>query len=105
MLGKRPLAPSISPKKTIEGAIGGFIFATAFMILAGARMLPAVGYGPLFVLGVLVVGLGICGDLFESRLKRVAGMKDSSSLIPGHGGILDRIDSLVFTAPLFSLLA
>jgi phosphatidate cytidylyltransferase len=103
MLGRRPLAPSISPKKTIEGAIGGFIFGTAFMVLAGARMIPFSGYGPLFVLGVLVVGLGICGDLFESRLKRTAGVKDSSSLIPGHGGVLDRIDALLFAVPPFYL--
>jgi phosphatidate cytidylyltransferase len=103
MLGRRPLAPSISPKKTIEGAIGGFICATAFMILAGAKMLPFVGYGPLFVLGLLVVGLGVCGDLFESRLKRGAGVKDSSSLIPGHGGVLDRIDALLFAVPPFYL--
>jgi phosphatidate cytidylyltransferase len=103
VLGRRPLAPSISPKKTIEGAIGGFICAAAFMILAGAKVLPFVGYGPLFVLGLLVVGLGICGDLFESRLKRWAGVKDSSSLIPGHGGVLDRIDALLFAVPPFYL--
>jgi len=103
MLGRRPLAPSISPKKTIEGAVGGLVFATAFMVLAGARMLPFVGYGSLFVLGLLVVGLGICGDLFESRLKRTAGVKDSSSLIPGHGGVLDRVDALLFAVPPFYL--
>jgi phosphatidate cytidylyltransferase len=103
MFGRRPLAPSISPKKTIEGAIGGFVFGTAFMVLGGSRMLPFSGYGPLFVLGVLVVGLGICGDLFESRLKRAAGVKDSSSLIPGHGGVLDRIDALLFAVPPFYL--
>jgi phosphatidate cytidylyltransferase len=103
MLGRRPLAPTISPKKTIEGAIGGVVCATAFMIFAGARMLPFVGYGPLLVLGLLVVGLGICGDLFESRLKREAGVKDSSSLIPGHGGVLDRIDALLFAVPPFYL--
>jgi phosphatidate cytidylyltransferase len=103
MLGKRPLAPSISPKKTIEGAIGGTICATAFMVLVGARALPFVGYGPLLVLALLVVGLGICGDLFESRLKRDAGVKDSSSLIPGHGGVLDRIDALLFAVPPFYL--
>jgi phosphatidate cytidylyltransferase len=103
MLGRRPLAPTISPKKTIEGAIGGVVCATAFIIFAGAKMLPFVGYGPLFVLGLLVVGLGICGDLFESRLKREAGVKDSSSLIPGHGGVLDRIDALLFAIPPFYL--
>ena len=103
MFGRRPLAPSISPKKTVEGAVGGVVLATAFMVLAGAKMLPFVGYGPLFVLGLLVVGLGICGDLFESRLKRTAGVKDSSSLIPGHGGVLDRIDALLFAVPPFYL--
>jgi len=103
MFGRRPLAPAISPKKTIEGAIGGFVFGTAFMVLAGSRMIAFSGYGPLVVLGVLVVGLGICGDLFESRLKRTAGVKDSSSLIPGHGGVLDRIDALLFAVPPFYL--
>jgi phosphatidate cytidylyltransferase len=103
MLGKHPLAPSISPKKTIEGAIGGLVCASAFMVLVGARLLPFVGYRPLIVLSVLVVGLGICGDLFESRLKRAAGMKDSSSLIPGHGGVLDRIDALLLAVPPFYL--
>ena len=103
MFGRRPLAPAISPKKTMEGAIGGLIFGTAFMVFAGAKMLPFTGYAPLFVLGILVVGLGICGDLFESRLKRAAGVKDSSSLIPGHGGVLDRIDALLFAVPPFYL--
>jgi phosphatidate cytidylyltransferase len=103
MLGKRPLAPAISPKKTIEGAIGGLLIATTFMVVVGAKMFPAVGHGPLIALGLLVAGLGICGDLFESRLKRTAGVKDSSSLIPGHGGVLDRIDALLFAIPPFYL--
>jgi phosphatidate cytidylyltransferase len=103
MLGKHRLAPSISPKKTIEGAIGGLVCASAFMVFVGARMLPFVGYRPLIVLSLLVVGLGICGDLFESRLKRAAGVKDSSSVIPGHGGVLDRIDALLLAVPPFYL--
>ena len=103
LFGRRPLAPAISPKKTIEGAIGGVIFGTAFLTLVGARVLPFSGYGPLITLGVLVVVFGICGDLFESRLKRTAGVKDSSSLIPGHGGALDRVDALLFAVTPFYL--
>ena len=103
MLGRHPLAPAISPKKTIEGAIGGVIFGTAFLTIVGSLVLPFSGYGPLIILCLLVVILGICGDLFESRLKRTAGMKDSSALIPGHGGVLDRIDALLFAVAPFYL--
>ena len=103
LLGRTPLAPSISPKKTVEGAIGGLIFGTAFMTFVGARVLPFAGFAPLLGLGVFVVIVGICGDLFESRLKRTAGVKDSSALIPGHGGVLDRIDALLFAAAPFYL--
>jgi phosphatidate cytidylyltransferase len=101
--GKRPLAPTISPKKTIEGALGGVVFGTLFMALAGPRVLPGKAPVSMAVLGFAIVALGICGDLFESRLKRVAGMKDSSALIPGHGGVLDRIDALLFAAPAYYL--
>ena len=100
-LGRRPLAPSISPKKTVEGAIGGLVVGTAFAVLAGTRLFPDATIAGLVLLGAAIVVLGICGDLFESRLKRAAGMKDSSALIPGHGGILDRIDALLFAAPAF----
>jgi phosphatidate cytidylyltransferase len=103
LLGRTPLAPAISPKKTIEGAIGGLIFGTAFMVFVGQRVLPYAGLAPLIGLGLFVVIVGICGDLFESRLKRTAGIKDSSSLIPGHGGVLDRIDALLFAAAPFYL--
>jgi len=99
--GRRPLAPAISPKKTIEGAIGGVIFGIVFMTIAGRAVFPALGVPALAALGAVVVVLGILGDLFESRLKRVAGLKDSSSLIPGHGGVLDRIDALLFAIPAF----
>jgi phosphatidate cytidylyltransferase len=98
-LGRRPLAPTISPKKTIEGAIGGVVCAMAFLMIAGTRLFPDASLAPLALVGMAVVILGICGDLFESRLKRIAGVKDSSSLIPGHGGVLDRIDALLFAAP------
>ena len=99
--GRRPLAPTISPKKTIEGAIGGVVFGTIFMFIAGSWLLPGTAPVALLAAGLAVVVLGICGDLFESRLKRVAGVKDSSALIPGHGGILDRIDALLFATPAY----
>jgi phosphatidate cytidylyltransferase len=99
--GRRPLAPTISPKKTIEGAIGGVICGTVFMLIAGSWLLPGTAPVSLVAVGLAVVVLGICGDLFESRLKRVAGVKDSSTLIPGHGGILDRIDALLFATPAY----
>jgi phosphatidate cytidylyltransferase len=100
-LGRRPLAPSISPKKTIEGAIGGVIFGMATMAIGGRLVFPAENVPVLLFVGAAVVGFGIAGDLFESLLKRSAGVKDSSGLIPGHGGILDRIDSWLFAAPVF----
>ena len=103
LLGRRPLAPAISPKKTIEGAVGGAVLATLFLALAGPRVLPLAGVPSLVLLGLIIVALGICGDLFESRLKRIAGVKDSATLIPGHGGILDRLDGLLFATPAFYL--
>src|SRR6185295_5680396 len=102
--GRRPLAPVVSPKKTIEGAIGGAVFGTALFASAGTWWLPAVPTPFRIVLGLTLVVLGIAGDLFESMLKRSAGVKDSSSLIPGHGGILDRIDALLFTAPVYYIV-
>jgi phosphatidate cytidylyltransferase len=99
--GRRPLAPSISPKKTIEGAIGGVVFGIVFMVVAGPYVFPLLGIPARALFGAVIVVLGILGDLFESRLKRVAGVKDSSSLIPGHGGVLDRIDALLFAIPAF----
>ncbi len=99
--GRRPLAPTISPKKTVEGAVGGFVFGTLLLAVVGQWWLPTIPVAIRAVLGAVVVALGIAGDLFESMLKRSAGVKDSSSLIPGHGGILDRIDALLFAAPIY----
>ena len=103
LFGRRPLAPAISPKKTIEGAVGGALLATLFLALAGPRVLPAAGVLSMAAVGLAIAALGICGDLFESRLKRIAGVKDSAALIPGHGGLLDRIDALLFATPAFYL--
>src|SRR5262245_5355946 len=99
--GRRPLAPTISPHKTVEGAIGGVICGALFMAVAMAFVFPATPVIVRILLGLVVVFLGIAGDLFESRLKRVAHVKDSSTLIPGHGGVLDRIDALLFAIPVF----
>lgn len=99
--GRRPLAPAISPKKTVEGAVGGVIFGTAAMALIGMRVFPATHPAVLVLVAATIVALGIIGDLFESLLKRSAGVKDSSALIPGHGGVLDRIDSWLFAAPIY----
>ncbi len=98
--GRRPLAPEISPKKTVEGAIGGMFFGTAAMA-AGGRWVFGAEWWLLALAGATVAALGIVGDLFESLLKRSAGVKDSSNLIPGHGGVLDRIDSWLFAAPVY----
>ena len=102
--GRRPLAPSISPKKTREGAFGGVVLGTAAMVIGGLWVLPDVDLLLLVIAAAAIVALGIVGDLFESLLKRSAGVKDSSTLIPGHGGVLDRIDSWLFAAPLFYVL-
>jgi phosphatidate cytidylyltransferase len=101
LLGRRLLAPAISPKKTIEGAAGGLLFGTLLFAVLGAWWLPIVPAAARVGIGLGVVIVGIAGDLFESMLKRGAGVKDSSALIPGHGGVLDRIDALLFAAPYF----
>jgi phosphatidate cytidylyltransferase len=100
-LGRRPLAPAISPKKTVEGAVGGLVFGTLAFVV-GARFVFGAAPALLVTLvGASIAALGIVGDLFESLLKRSAGVKDSGTLIPGHGGILDRIDSWLFAAPVY----
>ncbi len=98
--GRRPLSPAISPKKTVEGAIGGAVSGTLAMALAGHYVFRSPMW-MLALLGATISLLGIVGDLFESLLKRSAGVKDSSHLIPGHGGVLDRIDSWLFAAPVY----
>ena len=100
-LGRRPLAPSISPKKTLEGAIGGLVFGTLTIAVGGRFVFPSTAWPMLGLVGASISALGIVGDLFESLLKRSAGVKDSSALIPGHGGVLDRIDSWLFAAPVY----
>jgi phosphatidate cytidylyltransferase len=103
-VGRRPLAKTISPKKTIEGAAGGFVCGAAVFVFVGAWWLPQVPTGVRVLVGAGIVAAGIAGDLFQSMLKRSVGVKDSSGLIPGHGGILDRIDALLFAAPFYYIV-
>jgi phosphatidate cytidylyltransferase len=99
--GKRKLAPTISPNKTIAGAVGGLVLGTAAMVAGGLFVFKGVNIWLLTATSAAVVILGMAGDLFESLLKRSAGVKDSSTIIPGHGGVLDRIDSWLFASPVF----
>jgi phosphatidate cytidylyltransferase len=102
-LGRRKLAPLISPGKTVEGAIGGAIVAAIAGGVLALWLLPAISAPTAAVLALLLAVFGMAGDLFESLLKRSAGAKDSSTLIPGHGGILDRVDAYLFAGPIFYL--
>jgi len=103
-LGRRKLAPVVSPGKTIEGAIGGLVAAP----IAGAALaswgLPHIPWHLAGGMSLLLAFFGMAGDLFESLLKRSAGVKDSSHVIPGHGGVLDRIDAYLFAAPMFYIM-
>jgi phosphatidate cytidylyltransferase len=101
LFGRHLLAPVISPKKTIEGAVGGFCGGALGLGLLGIWWLPQMSMPGRIALGLAVAAVGIVGDLFESLLKRSVGVKDASSIIPGHGGVLDRIDALLFAAPVF----
>lgn len=101
LLGKHRLAPIISPNKTVEGLAGALVFAIGGALLARAWFLPSFSLGDCLATGLLLTVAGVLGDLAESALKRSAGVKDSGSVIPAHGGMLDRLDSLLFTAPVF----
>ena len=103
-LGKRPLAKKVSPKKTIEGLLGGIAFSMLVAVVYGKFTHATVGREIVLVLLAMMVALiSVLGDLLESLLKRERGIKDSSSLLPGHGGVMDRIDSLTAALPLFAL--
>ncbi|MCX5811215.1 MAG: phosphatidate cytidylyltransferase [Proteobacteria bacterium] len=95
--GKIPLVPQISPKKTFEGLLGAIFGSMLIIVLTSC--LSGLSLTKSLIIGALIGLLGQLGDIFESIGKRVSGVKDSSSLIPGHGGILDRMDSFIFTAP------
>jgi len=113
--GRRKLAVQISPGKSVEGAIGGLLLCYTYAFLC-VFYLPfesslfgawAIRFGwiPMFLMVTVLTVFSIFGDLFESQLKRLAGVKDSSHLLPGHGGVLDRVDALIPTMPIAALLA
>jgi len=101
--GSHRIAPSLSPNKTLEGLVGGFLIGTMAFWFAGLYQDWLSGVDAL-IIGAAVAAVAPVGDLFESMLKRSAGVKDSSSLIPGHGGMLDRIDALLFAAPVYYIV-
>ena len=106
-LGRHRLAPVISPGKTVEGAIAGTVASVVVGIGLARVLLDEANPGSLWAFGIIVLATAIAaqlGDLAESAIKRSAGIKDSSTLLPGHGGMLDRIDSLLFAAPVFYFL-
>ncbi|BDX21797.1 phosphatidate cytidylyltransferase [Polynucleobacter sp. TUM22923] len=113
--GKHKLAIQISPGKSVEGAVGGLLlcYLYAFLCVAylplGDSLFGAwairFGWVPMFLMVTVLAAFSIFGDLFESQLKRLAGVKDSSFLLPGHGGVLDRVDALLPTMPIAALLA
>ena len=99
--GTRKLAPRISPGKTIEGSVGGLVGSVMMAVVAKFGFMPWLDLKDCLIIGLLLGSIGQVGDLFESRLKRYAGVKDSGTILPGHGGLLDRLDSLIFTSPVF----
>lgn len=103
--GRRPLSPRLSPNKTVEGAAGGLAASILFSTGYAALFLPGVSHGYAALASALVGAAGQAGDLFESLLKRAAGVKDSGTLLPGHGGVFDRADGLVSAGPVLYLLA
>jgi phosphatidate cytidylyltransferase len=93
--------PSVSPKKSVEGLLGGLVLAISAAVVAQWWFASELSFTDSLILGVLLTGAGLFGDLFESMIKRRTGVKDSGGILPGHGGMLDRLDSLLFTAPTF----
>jgi phosphatidate cytidylyltransferase len=98
-LGKHKLFPRVSPNKSWEGAVFGLLFAVIAMVISKVIILGFLSWFDVITIGLIVGIIGQIGDLIESLFKRDAGVKDSSTLIPGHGGIFDRFDSLLYTAP------
>lgn len=104
-IGKRKLHPLVSPNKSVEGSLGGLAGSVAGTFLAKATFFPGLSAVDCMVLALFVGLMGQLGDLFESLLKRSFGVKDSGTIFPGHGGMLDRLDSILFAAPALYIYA
>lgn len=102
--GKHKLCPKISPNKTVEGALGGFVLSVVCTLIYQEIWMPEVSMTETFPLAFLCAVAAQIGDLFESVIKRSMGVKDSGSILPGHGGVLDRIDSLLMAIPVFYVM-
>ena len=100
-MGRRQLAPQLSPQKTVEGFIGGLVLSVIVAEVCRFWFLHSFSAMDCLILGIVLACVGLLGDLAESAFKRSSGVKDSGNLIPGHGGVLDRVDSLLLTAPTF----
>ena len=103
--GRHKLAPKISPGKTVEGLIGGLVAAGVFGALATLLFFPELPYQWSVPLAMVMAAVSVLGDLAESAMKRGSGAKDAASILPGHGGLLDRLDSLLFNAPILYYFA
>jgi phosphatidate cytidylyltransferase len=100
-IGRHRMAPVLSPRKTWEGAAGGLVASIGGALVAHFWFYQRLSVAHALAIGVLLSVAGVCGDLAESMVKRAAGAKDSSALLPGHGGLLDRVDSLLLAGPAF----
>jgi len=104
-IGRRPLAPRVSPNKTVEGAVGGLAASLLAGVAYAGAFLPAVPWEYIALASALIGATGQAGDLFESFLKRAAGVKDSGSILPGHGGMFDRADAAIAAGPVLYMAA
>ena len=102
-IGKTPLAKKISPNKTLEGFFGGVLIATSFTLVLGLTFNLGI-WSELLLIAIVTAASGGLGDLIQSKVKRICSVKDSGKLLPGHGGIYDRVDSTLLAIPIYMLL-
>ncbi len=104
LIGKKKLYIEVSPNKTVAGAVGSLIGGVLGVILMKYTLIPALPVSSIFIIGIVIGAISVIGDLVESMFKRDAGIKDSGIIIPGHGGVLDKIDGVLFAGPVLFLI-